>query len=464
MSTVTANGAALVPVRVLVKWLCFITVLFASADQWPTITAGFTFRLSQFCVFACMPLLLPILKHDGVRTFPGLSWCTALVIWLIATLPFSLFTDRTVGYTFWVAANVLIIFVFVQVFKTERDVRLLVRMLMYSFIAMAAFGAVQMLAGFRGIDLFVTTWWVPGRVARVNGLSYEPSYYATYMMPGWILAMYLIEKRATAVPRGLQILTALACTGALIICSSRLGWGLVFAWLGIRVGVYIIRFLAGMRIRIGRVYATMALIVILLVPTVAVIIIYLDKILKLLSAISFLLSGLGLFGLSAHSSATRFSEFEMTWNAFMVHPFFGTGLGALPVEIGAQQGVTISTIEEAKHHEGMSIFFELLASVGIAGAALFVGFAVAVIRAHRKVRVVVTPEMGTLIGAVGWSLVWLLLALQFNQNFLRIYLWIDIAIFVCLISVCLREARSRQRFAERENVRLFAAETLPSKA
>lgn len=128
----------------------------------------------------------------------------------------------------------------------------------------------------------------------------------------------------------------------------------------------------------------------------------------------------------------------MTWRAFLNYPWFGTGLGALPVEVGAQSGSAVVTLEDAKLNEGMSIFLELLASVGISGALLVAGLVGSILMAFRVAARRSDPAHRSLIWALAWGLIWLVLILQFNQNFLRLYLWMDVAVLIVVLNLLRR--------------------------
>jgi len=428
------------------QYCCFLALIFASADVWPKLSLGFTFRLSQLFIYLCIPLLLPTLRSAGIRSFPGSMWCLAWLLWTCMTLPFSLFLLRSVGYAFWLASNLLIFFAFTQSFRSSEEAKRLLAWLLWSFLLLATFGILQLLGALVGIDILVSEWWIKGKIPRVNGLSYEPSYYATYLITGWVMSTYYLEKRVRGVSTRLVRATALCTTLALFLCTSRLGWGLMCAWLLFRGAVQFVRFLLGKHtsFRILRRNILISLlfpIFLALLPVVAP-----DRLEILRDDAIFFLGGIGLFGTSGQSAQDRENGVQQTFNAFLEHPLAGTGLGAVSVEIAAQNHSAVETLEDAKENEGMSIFIELLASVGLVGFAIVLGFSIDLALKCRRVYSAAPAELRTQLRGLSWGIAWILLALQFNQNFLRIYLWMDIAVLVTIVAVHLRSsARSPTR-------------------
>jgi hypothetical protein len=343
--------------------------------------------------------------------------------------------SRSIGYSFWLVSDLMIIFVFVQAFREPEDANKLLRWFLYSFIALSIFGLVQLFAGIFGVDILVTQWWVEGVLPRMNGLSYEPSYYSTYMLPGWILSNYLLSKKVESIPRRLLRLTATFTTISLILSTSRLGWMLMLLWFVIRVGVRFVRFLLGKRAHFYAIRRNMG--IILLAPVILGLVasFQAEQVATVLARATFLFRGLGVFDQASDSSAGRSDLMLLTWNAFLAHPIVGTGLGAVPAEIAAQLGAPMLTLDDAKVNEGMSVTVETLASIGIVGFLIVIGFTFSLLTRFRAVYVRSDADRRHILRGLIWSIGWLLLALQFNQNFLRIYVWMDIAILATLISV-----------------------------
>lgn len=410
---------------------CVGSIIFASGDIWPVVHIGFTFRVAQLCVFAAALFLLanrPLL----LRVFPGFVGLYAFCTWIALTLPFSIFLERSVGYVVWAISDALVIFVFVQYFRTQSAVLKLFQWAIIAYLAISVFGFLQFILYLRGINLFVTEFWIKGKIARVNGLSYEPSYYATYLIAGWVTCMYLFEKNSTHPNPRLQRVCLVATTAALLLCSSRMGYVMMALWVAFRVSLRPARSLyhgiarrRGLRVSLG----FTALGVLGVVTAVH----YRGRLMTLASAAPFLFAGLGLMGHSAQSAHTRLESFSRTWIAFAHHPIIGTGIGALPVAIARQTGHGVYDLRDAKGFEGMSIAAEVLAETGLIGASLVFAAGVQVIRSYRSARLRAPDWRKKLLSAQSWGLIWMLLMLQMNQNFLRIYIFIDLAVLICIM-------------------------------
>jgi O-antigen ligase len=413
------------------RGLCFLTILFASGDVWPVIRVGFTFRFAQVSALLAAALLLSD-RNRRVRGFPGVVWLYAFILWITLTLPLSLFFERSVGYVLWAITDALTIVTFVHYFDTETRMHTLIRWYCIGFIGLSWFGLIQLLLGLRGIDLLVQEWWIPGRLPRISGLSYEPSYYATYLIPGWVFSAYLIETKVASPKRGLVWTCFISTTLALAFSTSRMGWLMMILWILFRASTRTLRALlrgvVGRRSLVGTWSTALAAVLV-----GALLVQYGNQVASSVSAGVFLFQGVGMFGESSSSSTSRIENFEQTWDAFMERPVIGSGIGALPVEIAAQSGEGVDSLEEAKAHEGMSVLVELLASTGLIGGLLTLAFAVTIVLRYRQSWTMAPPSQREVLSGVAWGVVWILLILQFNQNFLRIYLFVDLAVLVCCI-------------------------------
>jgi O-antigen ligase len=406
--------------------LCMLTMVFASGDLWPVLNIGFTFRFAQLFALGALFVLLAVAPMVKLRNFAGARWMFAYCAWVFVTLPFSLYPERSSAYAFWTVTDALIIATFAQYFASPQDFRTLLRWYVFSFIILALFGLLQFTLSLFGRDLFVSEWWIEGRLARINGLSYEPSYYATYMVPGWVLSLYLLEKKNAVVSTRIVKACAWLTTVVLIACSSRTGWMMMSAWLALRGGLFLWRTsmsgrvstIAAGRIGLGVVACTMLTLM------------FGKTLVSHADDLAFLGAGLGLFGQASHSSDDRANAFLWTWNAFLQHPLVGTGIGAVPIEVAAQRGAVVLTLDDAKENEGFSLVLEILASTGLIGGALLGMFWYNALREFRAICRRVSESNRHALQGVLWALAWLLFAMFLNQNFLRLYIFVDIAVFV----------------------------------
>jgi hypothetical protein len=340
-------------------------------------------------------------------------------------------------------------FCFVQLFSNNSQmVRMLLRWYLYSFVFVAAFGIFQFALPVFGLPgILITQWWIPGVLARVNGFSYEPSYFACYLLIGFVLVSSLKRARSTLLPprrlTGIYYLIALG----IIVSSSRLG--IVFLLAEVFFGGMTpwFSFFADLK-RLSIVRSTVrSLVPSLLVFTFlltllggAVTLVRSNPVLLLI-----FLNGTGVSDTAAHSVIQRENSFQETIAVFVQHPFIGRSLGGISSAIAEYEGNTIRSFEDAKKIEGMSVFAEVLAASGVIGFIPFLCFLVVTIRNPLRLARIVPPFYSSLLRGLVRSLVFTWAILQFNQNVLRTYLWAHIAILATVYAAALKSARSQPR-------------------
>jgi hypothetical protein len=146
--------------------------------------------------------------------------------------------------------------------------------------------------------------------------------------------------------------------------------------------------------------------------------------------IKFLFAGLGIAGESNHSSKPRITSMVATFQIFLNSPIVGYSLGGISSALAKLNGVYIYSQLEAKHYEGMNIFVQVLAASGLIG---FIFFLLYLSSLFYKANIVlkklklISYEHSIIIKSLCFSLFWELFILSFNQNILRNYLWIAIA-------------------------------------
>jgi hypothetical protein len=432
--------------------LCMVTailILFTSSfDIFLVINAGGNYRFCQII----LPLLiaLAIIKASRARIIPTLG-SIALCVWFgfqMAFIPATDFWPKSLGYCLWLLLNLGLVFAFVQLFSQDpQTLRRLLRWYLYSFAFIAAFGIFQFALPVLGLPgILITQWWIPGTLPRINGFSYEPSYFACYLLIGFVLVSSLKRARSTLLPsRALLAIYCLTAVG-IVISSSRIGIIFLLAevllaamrrpWLAFFSDIRRLRIVPSNVRRLIPSLVSLALI--LTVSGGTVIVLENNPVLLLM-----FLNGTGVSDTPAHSFIQRENSFEETIAVFIQHPFIGRSLGGISSAIAEYEGDTIRSFEDAKKIEGMSVFAEVLAASGVIGFIPFVYFLVATIWKPLTLARIAPPFYSSLLYGLVRSLVFAWAILQFNQNILRTYLWVHLAILATVYAATLRVVRNQ---------------------
>lgn len=410
-----------------IEYQFFLLALFTcSFDIFLTLSVhGFNFRASQILMWVPTVIALSMILNSKGPSLPlGFWWLCWWVFFIIIWIPNSSFPLRNVGYGVWLLLDVLIVWVTVQLFSTPELGRTLVRWYLTSFAFVACFAIFQFVAGTLGGEgILVTQWIVPGQIPRVNGFSYEPSYFATYMLLGWISSGYLWMSRCSFFSPRLTSIVFSLCTVALLLSTSRLGWLIMALWVLIVARPLINRILQLVReTPLGFLFAFNSGIVALL----AIVWVFAsgtanDVALKMLG-------GTGLVGTPSHSFTNRLDGLVNTLEIVADHPFIGVSLGGVATAIADAQGVIVAGNEGAKEFEGMSVFAEVLAASGLVGFIPFLMYFTTLIVNPWNLSYRIDKESGKFLRALIIALLFELVILQFNQNILRVYLWFHIGV------------------------------------
>jgi hypothetical protein len=419
----------------LIRAFLILAIFTTSFDIFLVFRLGFTFRAAQILLVIPIGYALLQLCRNPVAKWP--LGFTPLLLWaffLAIFIPNTDFPLRSIGYWLWLAFNTLMIFVVVQLIDDYRKVLTIVRWYLYSFLFVASFGIFQFFAPRLGLGApLIVEWWYEGSLPRVNGFSYEPSYFAAYLIMGWVLTLYLLEHRSTIINRKILGLIAMVTTLALVLSSSRAGLLAMAIWLAQYPALLIWRLLRGfLNTRLLTISATLVLVLLLTTVGIAQV---------GSSNLEFLLAGIGLLGQTAHSLVYRTQTIQDTLEIFLRSPFIGYSLGGISSAIGHLQGVDVSSLEAAKKSEGMAIFAEALAASGIIGVIPFAIYILKIIRDPLRLAGKSSdPNLRAILAGVTYALVIELIILQFNQNILRLYLWMHIAILSAVYSVGTRNS------------------------
>lgn len=406
------------PVHILFLIAAFFV---ASGDIFFVIHVPFTVRLSMVFLSLFMAISFFGLSSKKTVTVPSnyfylLFWfsISSIAIIFSPTKYFSFFQD--IFFLF----NILLVF-FVFNFVSRSTFGFLIKWYFHSFAFVALFGIFQWLVGLLGFNVLVTEWWKFDEIARVNGFNYEPSYFATYLSAGFVTIGYLRNKNINVVRHmNFYYYTILV---AMLLSTSRMGIFLVAIW----YSQYLVMSLSGL-LR-GRVIKRAIITIISMLMVLSGLFFVVEEIGP--KKFLFLLTGVGLLGQSDSSVIQRSTEFYDTLNIFFHHPIFGVGIGGENYYMtGDRFGFYTKTIGILRKNPGINISAEALADSGLTGficyLCYFYGFFKKLLSRSLQNEIVVALTLGLLAE---------MFLLQFNQDILRIYLWIHIAILSVAIKL-----------------------------
>lgn len=452
------------PLRSIAIVAAGLIILTSSFDIFLVAQIGPNVRFCQ--IIAPVLILLASLRiARGVRL--PLLGAIPLCIWLLfqfVFVPITGFWPKSLGYCFWLLLNIATVYSFVYLFgDDERALLKIVRCYAWSFAIIATCGIIQFCLPLFGLPSpLVTEWWIPGRLARVNGFSYEPSYFATYLLIGFVFAGSLRRARTKLMPSSSLLLIYWLALIGIVLSSSRMGIVFVLAEIFLAQFAPWLLFLKDLgKLRIvwrhaGALAPSFVVIALLSAAIVGTARELQDNPATMLM----LLNGTGISNTAAHSVVERESSFEDTLDVFAEHPVIGRSLGGVSYAIGQLHGEDLHSFEESKQFEGMNIFAEVLAASGIVGVIPFVVFLVALIRKPLKLAEIATPNYAALLRSLVRSLLFVVAILQFNQNILRPYLWIHVAILATVYAAVKRRQPLHKRFSGNDPAENFPTNRL----
>jgi hypothetical protein len=406
--------------------------LTSSFDIFLIVNIGGNFRFCQ--IVAPILIVLAIVKANRRERLPLLA-LLPLCLWFAvqsAFIPVTNFWPKSVAYCLWLAANIALIFSYVQLFgDNTAGLRTLLRWYIFSFVLIAGFGILQFTLPLLGLPaILVTQWWIPGSLPRANGFSYEPSYLATYLLIGFVCVSSLRSARSPLLSRRALGTSYWVIAVGIIVSSSRMGIVFLLLEVGLsqsRPWAATLRDFARLRISRSKVRALVPSLLMLVfvgaIGSVAAMALERNPMVMLM-----FLNGTGISDTAAHSVLQREGSFEETLQVFADHPLIGRSLGGVSSAIANLNGETVHSFEESKAFEGMSVFAEVLAGSGVFGLIPFVWFLIVTIREPLRIARVSPPFHSTILHAFVRSLVFAWAILQVNQNVLRPYLWVHLAI------------------------------------
>ena len=389
---------------------------------------GVTVRTTQLLAAAVIAFFAVEIACGTKPKIP-VSYGYLLVVLLMNTL--WLYRARSfrnaLGYDLWLAFNIMEVLAFSHYLSTNETLESLIRKYIYCFDVLAIIGIVQFLLQFAGIRFFVTQFGETpyGVMHRTNGFSYEPSYYATYMLIGCAACLYLLEKKnSRAMDKRILYASTVLNVGALLISTSRMGWAILAAYLISRSALGLLRYVRKSthdKAELVKLFF-IPLLILVLAGTIVLGVRQGNTLAVVYT------QGLGLGG-DIRSSGPRINALLDTWELFKSSPFLGFSLGGLDSEIAYRGGLAYTT--ELNGSFSMCVSAEALAAYGMIGAIFFFKYVYdTTIGCYRKIRMSgkIEQDLKQLIYALLLGHVLIFAALQLNQNILRQPYWAHLAV------------------------------------
>ena len=418
----------------IINTIIWISILMASCDIVAAFdVAGLTVRISQLISMAAMFFfLLRIIRFGNVKILT--PYYNLLIVIVINTI--CIVNSKTifnaVGYDLWLIFDCVQVLTFTYFLSKQETIYSIVHKYIMCFNVFAVIGFLQFALQFVGINFYVTQY---NDLHRSNGFSFEPSFYATYMIMGAIICLYLLERRNyKCMRKRALIFSALLNVGAVVISTSRMGLIVLLLYVVYR-GFMSLRIYIHMRAHLIKILFS-------LMPILVGI-----GLIAFILAIEFevpfvmhYMSGLGVGGASSHSADARMTGFKDTWTLFLDSPLLGCSLGGIDAGIIEYKARNYTVANNGG--ASMCISLEALAAYGIIGAFFFFkymwdltigGYLKAKKRPGEQSER--EPVYAMLI-----ALFFEFMILQLNQNVLRPPFWVHIALVSTMLQIYLRES------------------------
>jgi hypothetical protein len=304
-----------------------------------------------------------------------------------------------------------------------------------SYVFIAFFGLFQLVSPSLHLGTYLVTEWIlRGKIPRINGFCYEPSYFATYVMMGWIMLVDLRASKARIIEgrtwKWLTIIVGLA----LFLSTSKSAWVIMavegmaramptayhkfrrsLAKLGagdLRVQRPRIRFLI-----VGLVFVGIGAVGLMAVASIV--------------DLNIFISGTGLNHTAAHSVTERSNRSIDTFKIFLEHPWVGQSLTGVAGRVAELHGHQLISVDDLRKWWGAPVILEVLAASGVMGVIPFLYFFgmitvgnLGLIRDHWP------EEQAKWLRALVRALVFEWIMLLADQNLLRVYLWFHVTMVV----------------------------------
>jgi hypothetical protein len=346
---------------------------------------------------------------------------------LIISSFFSHCYSRSVAYVFISVFTFCVFFLLPMNLMLFCDRQKLMRVYFLSFVCMGVYALIQLVLSFFGIYDPHAHQKAAVTIARGQGLSLEPSFYALYALP---FVMFYNTKKILSSFKifNFKFLFSIFFVNVLLIAST--SSSVFFAYVLFLVFIILLirtkeveRFFINCRIKIIKTAVVFASIFLLF--SVYFYQLFLDTFFKFFYV-----------GFFAHQSfLERWEGIVNAWNVFCEYPLLGVGLGGVGPYIYLQQNgiaLTNPTLDMFDLIDPKNVLTEVLASLGLYGLGVLLFFGWTVLSIFRGILKDsrLTEEDRMTIFSLFISIVVMMACLQINQGLFRSHIWVHMGIAV----------------------------------
>lgn len=420
----------------IVQVLVVLALFTASFDKFMVIDIGGTVRIAQV-----MMLLVTIVSLGHVIQYRTINWPkggSSLALWCM--IQGVLITQSnspviSLGLYLLLLSMVAFLFAVVQLYGRSKWLELLMKWYLLSFIFVCAFGVIQLISPPLHLGAPLVAQWIKPKVfARLNGFSYEPSYFATYLVLGWITLIDLRVNKSKIIEGRGWLWLVILCSVVLFMSTSKTAWIIMIFEFMARLfpmarrifRQQIIRTKNGLLlIPLPRIRILFSIVAVVILASISLIMVS-----RIVDPIVFL-GGTGISHSGAHSVNDRVDGLKDTWRVIEEHFWVGRSLGGVPASIAALHGQDVTNVSELRQFWGFPVILDVFAASGLIGFIPFAYFLWAITFGQRTLmKGAQLDERAKWLHALirAFAVEWV--ALLADQNILRIYFWFHITVMM----------------------------------
>lgn len=416
----------------------FLYFLTLHADQLNIVAGGATVRINNLIALLLGFILLMQPEIKVIKLDRKLVWgIIGLAASFFISFYYSPYRTRCFFFLGWFGFTALFYLFLPYLFFHLFDPKKILKLYLASFFCVGVIAFLQWLISFCGVAAPFAVQMIRGTIVRPNAFAYEPSFYALYMTPFVVMATlhYYLQKNADFFLFKTLTLKKLLIIHFFFLIST--ATSTVFAYF-IFFSVLSLVCMATSWKKIVPSYGKIVLkSVVILTCLFLVVWVIFPKIMEQFY-LKFFVQDFRLH----HSFFERWAGIVNAWKIFVEHPLIGVGIGGIPPHLfdawsrGETGYLFLFTGQVPDYERVMKLFepsnicTELLASLGIVGAAAFLFFIFCYIQKVNEVKKLqsIDPLLIRWVFILFISVLVMLIVLQFNQGLFRTYIWTHFAI------------------------------------